>query len=86
VKYELSGQKTSCWVGQDKQGRDNIEESWRRAQSNQRMRPGWTYSQGAARMAARVCIKCTWVCCNVAIHMKRKYWDIKSYLYISLII
>jgi hypothetical protein len=49
VKNESLGQITSCWVGQDKQGRYNIEESWKRAQSNSRTKPGWTYSRGAAR-------------------------------------
>jgi hypothetical protein len=36
-------------MGQDKQGRYNMEESWETAQSNPRARPEWTYSQGAAR-------------------------------------
>ncbi len=36
VKYESLGQITSCWVGQDKQGRYNMEESWQEAQSNPR--------------------------------------------------
>ncbi len=49
MKYESLGQTTICWVGQDKQGGYNIEESWRRAQSNPRMRPGWTYLRGPAR-------------------------------------
>jgi hypothetical protein len=56
VKYESVGQITSCWVGQDKQGRYNMEESWELAQSNPRTRPGRTYSQGAARRAAQVFI------------------------------
>ncbi len=48
VKYESLGQITSCWVGQYKQGRYNMEESWQWAQSNPRMRPEQTYSRGAA--------------------------------------
>ncbi len=49
MKYESLGQITSCWVGQDKQGRYNMKESWQEAQSNPRTRPEWTYSQGASR-------------------------------------
>ncbi len=49
MKYESLGQITSCWVGQDKQGRYSIEESWQRAQSNLTTRPEWTYSRGTAR-------------------------------------
>jgi hypothetical protein len=68
VKYGILGRITSCWVGQDKQGRYNIEESWQRAQSNPRTRPEWTYLRGAAQ----VCIICTYCRYNVAIRMKRK--------------
>jgi hypothetical protein len=49
VKYELLGRITSCWVGQDKQGRYNMEGSWQEAQSNPRTRPEWTYLRGASR-------------------------------------
>jgi hypothetical protein len=48
VKYDPLGQ-ISCWVGQDKQGGYNIEESWGRAQPILGTRPEWTYSQGTAR-------------------------------------
>ncbi len=49
MKYESLGQTACCWVGQDKQGRHNMEESRERAQSNPRMRPERTHSRGAAR-------------------------------------
>jgi hypothetical protein len=49
VKYESLGKITSCWVGQDKQDGYKIGVSRERAQFNSRTRPGWTYSQGAAR-------------------------------------
>jgi hypothetical protein len=48
VKYESLGQ-ISCWVGQDKQGGYNIEESRGRAQPIPRTRPEWTYSRRTAR-------------------------------------
>ncbi len=49
MKYKSLGQITSCWVGQDKQERHNIEESWKRSQFNPRSRPEWMYSRGAAK-------------------------------------
>ncbi len=49
VKYESMEQTTSYQVGQDKQAGYKITGSKGRAQSNLRTRPGWTYSQGAAR-------------------------------------
>ncbi len=49
MKYESLGQTTSCWEGQDKQGRYNMEESWQSAQSNPRTRLDLAHSQGAAR-------------------------------------
>jgi hypothetical protein len=49
VKYEPLEQTTSCWVGQDKYRRYNMEESWQEAQSDPRTRPGWTYLRGASR-------------------------------------
>jgi hypothetical protein len=80
VKYESLEQTTSCWVGQDKYGRYNMEESWQEAQSNTRTRPGWTYLGGASRDSHSSMYK---VYKNV-IHMKRKDWDVVSYLFNSL--
>jgi hypothetical protein len=59
VKYESLGQITSCWVGQDKQGRYNIEESWQRAQSTPRMRMDvdGRIREMLQEIAAQVCIK-----------------------------
>ncbi len=56
-KYESLGQTTSCWVGQNKQGGYEIGESWERAQSKLRTRPGWTYSRGAARDSRSIMYK-----------------------------
>ncbi len=57
MRHESLGQITSCWVGQDKQGRYSIEECWESVQSKPRMMLGWTYSREAARRVAQVCIK-----------------------------
>ncbi len=48
MKYESLEKTTSCWVGQDKYRRYNMEESWKEAQSNPRTRPGWMYSRGTS--------------------------------------
>ncbi len=45
----IVGQTKSCWVGQDKYRRYNMEESWQEAQSNPRTRLGWTYLRDATR-------------------------------------
>jgi hypothetical protein len=74
VKYESLKQITSCWVGQDKQRRYNMVESWQDAQSNPRTRPGRTYSRGASRDSRSSMYK---VYKNV-VHMKRKDWDVVS--------
>ncbi len=50
-EMQVVGQITSCWVGEDKQGRYNMEENWQAAQSNPRTRPGWTHSLGASRVS-----------------------------------
>ncbi len=76
MKYESLGQITSCWVGKDKQGRHNIEENWERVQSDPRTRPERMYSRGAARRAAQVCLKCTWIMLQFT--WKEKDWDIMS--------
>jgi hypothetical protein len=81
VKYESLGQITICWVGQDKQGRYNIEESRQRAQSIPRTRPN---SRGAARDSHSGMYKM--YIYNIAIHMKRKDWDIMCYLYNSFLV
>ncbi len=81
MKYEMLEQTTSCWVGQDKYRRYNKEESWQEAHSNPRTRPGWTYSRGASRDSHSSMYK---VSINV-IHMKRKDWDVESYLSNSLV-
>jgi hypothetical protein len=59
-----------------------MEVSWQEAQSNPRMRPGWTYSQGASRDSRSSMYK---VYVDV-IHMKRKDWDVLSSLYNSLLV
>jgi hypothetical protein len=85
ILYVSLGQITSCWVGQDKQGISNIEESWERFQSNQ-------WDEARMDVFARCCEKS---CSSMyKIHMgvrsrftgKEKDWDIMSYLYSSLII
>ncbi len=49
MKYESLRQTTSYWVGQDKQGRYNMEGSWQETLSDPRTSPGWMYSRGASR-------------------------------------
>jgi hypothetical protein len=49
---------TSGLVSQDKQGGHKIGASKERAQSNLRMKPGWTYSRGAARDSRSSMYKC----------------------------
>jgi hypothetical protein len=58
AKYETLRQTTSCWVGQDKQEGHKIGASKERVQYNPRMRPGWMYSQGAARDSRSSMYKC----------------------------
>jgi hypothetical protein len=82
MKYESLGQITSYWVGQDKQGRYNVEESWWGAQFNPRTRPEWTYSRGAARDSRSIMYKM--YRCYAAIHIKRKDLDIMRYLCVPL--
>ncbi len=72
MKYVSMGRTTRCWVGQDKHGRNNMEEIWQEAQSNPRTRPGWTYLRGASRDSRSSMYK---VYIDV-IHMKRKDWDV----------
>jgi hypothetical protein len=81
VKYESLGQTTSYMVGQNKQGRYNMDGSWQEAQSYLRMRPSWTYSRGASRDSRSIMYKVY----IVVIHMKRKDWDVTSHLYNLLI-
>ncbi len=82
MKYELLEQSKSCWVGQDKYRRHNIEESWQEAQSNPRTRPAWTWSRGSSRNSRSSVYK-VYSTINV-IHMKRENWDIVSCLYNAL--
>jgi hypothetical protein len=58
----------------------NIEGNWRRAQSNLRMRPEWTYSRGAAGDSRSSMYKMYISTVYAAIHIKGKDWDIMSYL------
>jgi hypothetical protein len=71
VKYETLGHITSCWVGQNKQGGHKIGVSWQRARSNPRTRPGWTYSQGAARDSRSSMYK-MYIDYDVVIHLERR--------------
>ncbi len=84
MKYESLGRITSCWVGQDKQGRYNMEESWQWAQYNLRTRPEWTYSQGAARNSRSSMYK-VYMCATLQF-IKRKDWNIMFYLHNSLLV
>jgi hypothetical protein len=70
------GPITSCWVGQNKQGGYKIGVIWQRAQSNPRMRPGWTYSQGAARDSHSSMYK-MYIDYDVVIHLEKKKKKIK---------
>ncbi len=81
MKYELLEQTTSCWVGQNKYRRFNMEESWQEAQSNPRTGQDGRINEVLQEIAAQVCTYKVYM--NV-IHMKRKAWGVVNYLCNSL--
>jgi hypothetical protein len=85
VKHESLGQITSCWVGQDKQGRNYMEVSRQRAQFNTKTRPEWTYLRGAARDSCSSMYK-VYIELMLQSYEKEKDWDVVSYLHNSLLL
>ncbi len=81
MKYESLEQNNKLLGGRRQYGY-NMEGGWQETQSNPWTRPEWMYSRGASRDSRSIMYK---VYTDV-IYIKRKDWDVVSYLYNSSLV